>query len=277
MRQFLAILFIILSPTLVLAQTQTIGSDDVTEAMLKAVDTASDEECLTYETTTGDFEWQTCGAGSSLFTDGGDVTYLTSTTDDLALGGTDDNATFHFDVGTGVFTATSITTTGSGQSSASDLTVSGTMTVPASTGIVVDSNGEVAVDTSDGQLVYYSTSKRVINPKQTFCINKFDLVAADDDYPIMSFLDAATVTDVLCLYSGTGSTVASISLEDDDGNAMTHTAPTCQPHGTPAVPQSITAGGAIAQGELVRFDVDNTPDPTTDDYTICIGYTFDAQ
>lgn len=40
-----------------------IGADKITEAMLKAVDAASDEECLTYETTTGDFEWQTCGGG----------------------------------------------------------------------------------------------------------------------------------------------------------------------------------------------------------------------
>jgi hypothetical protein len=39
-----------------------IASDAVTEPKLKAVDTASDEECLTYETTTGDFEWQVCSA-----------------------------------------------------------------------------------------------------------------------------------------------------------------------------------------------------------------------
>src|SRR3989338_5619517 len=38
----------------------TIGADKVTEAMLKAVDAAVDEECLTYEGTVGDFEWQTC-------------------------------------------------------------------------------------------------------------------------------------------------------------------------------------------------------------------------
>ena len=39
------------------AITATIGSDKVTEAMLKAVDTAADEDILTYESTTGDFEW----------------------------------------------------------------------------------------------------------------------------------------------------------------------------------------------------------------------------
>lgn len=41
--------------------TTVIGADKVLESMLKAVDAASDEECLTYETTTGDFEWQSCG------------------------------------------------------------------------------------------------------------------------------------------------------------------------------------------------------------------------
>ena len=38
--------------------------DTILEADLKAVDSAVDEECLTFETTTGDFEWQTCGSGS---------------------------------------------------------------------------------------------------------------------------------------------------------------------------------------------------------------------
>lgn len=41
------------------------ASDSVGEPELKAVDAAVDEECLTYETTTGDFEWQTCGSGGT--------------------------------------------------------------------------------------------------------------------------------------------------------------------------------------------------------------------
>jgi len=50
-----------------------IGDNKVVEADLKAVDTASDEECLTYETTTGDFEWQSCAVGSmTSFTAAGD-------------------------------------------------------------------------------------------------------------------------------------------------------------------------------------------------------------
>lgn len=45
----------------------SIDNNAITEAMLKAVDAASDEECLTYETTTGDFEWQACGGSQNLF------------------------------------------------------------------------------------------------------------------------------------------------------------------------------------------------------------------
>ncbi len=43
------------------AGVTTIGADKVTEGHLKAVDAAADEECLTYEGTVGDFEWQACG------------------------------------------------------------------------------------------------------------------------------------------------------------------------------------------------------------------------
>lgn len=44
-------------------QADTLPNDAVTEAMLKAVDTPADEDCLTYESTVGDFEWQECGEG----------------------------------------------------------------------------------------------------------------------------------------------------------------------------------------------------------------------
>lgn len=57
----------------------TIASDVIEESMLKAVDAASDEECLTYEVTTGDFEWQSCGAG------GGDFSGPASATDNAIV------------------------------------------------------------------------------------------------------------------------------------------------------------------------------------------------
>lgn len=55
-----------------------IASDAVTEPKLKAVDAAVDEECLTYETTTGDFEWQSCGASPA--GSGSELQYRSSAT-----------------------------------------------------------------------------------------------------------------------------------------------------------------------------------------------------
>lgn len=49
-----------------------LSADSVLESHLKAVDTPTDEECLTYEATVGDFEWQSCGgAGGGLWSDSG--------------------------------------------------------------------------------------------------------------------------------------------------------------------------------------------------------------
>ena len=42
-----------------------ITDNTILEADLKAVDAPADEECLTYESTGGDFEWQACGSGGS--------------------------------------------------------------------------------------------------------------------------------------------------------------------------------------------------------------------
>lgn len=60
-----------------------IGNDKITESMLKAVDSPSDEECLTYESTVGDFEWQSCGSGSSAFSA---LTGSTNTTAAMVVG-----------------------------------------------------------------------------------------------------------------------------------------------------------------------------------------------
>lgn len=68
-----------------------IANDAITEAKLKVVDTPADEECFTYESTTGDFEWQTCSVGgggnsfTTIDTTSGTDPVADSTTDTLQL------------------------------------------------------------------------------------------------------------------------------------------------------------------------------------------------
>jgi hypothetical protein len=149
--------------------------------------------------------------------------------------------------------------------------------VPNGTGPTVDAAGEIAVDTTDDQLIYYGGSKRVVAYEDIRCHTIENLNSTDDNMALGMFADAVTVTSVGCSYVGTGTTVATIALEDGGGTAMTHTGPTCVAHGTNATFQAVTAAGAIVAGEIARFDTTNTPAPVSDDYTICYTYTVDAQ
>ena len=71
----------------------TIAADAIEESMLKAVDAAADEECLTYETTTGDFEWENCNDGVDTTTAPGSSTEIIF--NDGGVYGTDSNFTFN--------------------------------------------------------------------------------------------------------------------------------------------------------------------------------------
>jgi hypothetical protein len=62
-----------------------IAADAITEAKLKAVDAAVDEDILTFESTTGDFEWLTQNAGTNIEADLEEETHAT----EHSLGGTD--------------------------------------------------------------------------------------------------------------------------------------------------------------------------------------------
>jgi hypothetical protein len=101
-----------------------------------------------------------------------------------------------------------------------------------------------------------------------------DLAAADDNKPLgPSVGSAITVTDVFCKCHGTCTTNATVGFEDDSGNAMTLSGTlTCSD--APALgTATVTSGGGLTEGESVRFDVTNTPDPTSDDYEIGYRYT----
>lgn len=55
--------------------SSSIANDSITEPKLKATNAPTDEYCLTYEITIGDFEWQPCssGSGHTIQDEGGDL------------------------------------------------------------------------------------------------------------------------------------------------------------------------------------------------------------
>jgi hypothetical protein len=146
----------------------------------------------------------------------------------------------------------------------------------------VTAAGNIGVDTTADQLTYFGAAARVLPYIQTRCVGIEDLAAADDNKSIGMFPYGVTITSVGCSYVGTGSTPATISLEDGSGNAIsiTNTNPTCVAHGTNATYKTIVGTDAdriLVSGEILRMDVTNAVDPETDDYTICYTYTVDAQ
>jgi len=137
----------------------------------------------------------------------------------------------------------------------------------------IDANGEFGFDTTSDQFQYYSTAKKAITPEPPRCYAIENLAAADDGMSMGAFGQAVTITSVWCQYTGTGTTPATISLEDGGGTAMTHNAMTCTALGTPPTAQDVTAANALTATEALAFDVDNAVAPETDYYTICVLYT----
>lgn len=100
--------------------------------------------------------------------------------------------------------------------------------------------------------------------------------AADDNMLFASFVNAVTITSVWCNYAGAAPvTAATFTIEDGAGNAMTITGtnPTCGGPGSAATAAAVTAANTLLAREVLRFDITNTPDPATDTYMLCVGYT----
>ena len=89
--------------------TDELVDNTISEADLLSSNTPINAQLLTYNSTTGGFTWATQPTdqvGTNFFTDSGDITYLTSTSDDFALGGTNSSSPFFFDTETGTIDLT---------------------------------------------------------------------------------------------------------------------------------------------------------------------------
>lgn len=148
--------------------------------------------------------------------------------------------------------------------------------------------GAVAVDitnasTIGGQLSFHDgTAKRALAATKTQCFEQTDLDAADDDRVIpLSWRQPVTITAMGCRNQTSTSpgTAATLTLETIAGNAITlDSTLTCVGSAT-AITWVTTSDSdaALASGGGIRFDVSNTPNPATDEHTICVSYLDTAQ
>src|SRR3989344_1714817 len=84
-----------------------IDDDTIIEVDLKASNSASNGQVLTYNSSTGGFTWAADSSGeSSPWTDGGTIIYPDTDTDDLAVGGSTSAAPFFFDTSAGALNIT---------------------------------------------------------------------------------------------------------------------------------------------------------------------------
>ncbi|MFW5702419.1 MAG: beta strand repeat-containing protein, partial [Candidatus Dojkabacteria bacterium] len=172
--------------------------------------------------------WATA-SGAGLFTDGGTTTYLTVTTDDLALGGTDSSAPFFFDASTGRLTLnatgsagglvigndTNLFDNGTNILRTDDaFEVGGGLSV---TGNGVFNNGNLSVTGNAGYdliLDNTTTGSTADSGELSFRGNYFS--AIDTEISFSAFLDITTDTDYkLSFLNNAGAEVAMI---DESGN-----------------------------------------------------------
>lgn len=112
--------------------------------------------------------------------------------------------------------------------------------------------------------------------RQVECARISPITGADDQV-VFAFPRASTVLSVWCGGDGWATTPPQVSLEDAQGNALTHGGDyTCVDltAGTPATPAACTAGCAFSAGEGIRYDTDTDPDPTTNDAVVCFDFTY---
>ena len=143
--------------------------------------------------------------------------------------------------------------------------------IPNGTGSTVDTDGQIAHDTSADQVIV-GASATVFDSRFEQCVVFENLAAADDNYEIWEFQRAVTLTYVSAHCRGTCTTEATISFEDRNGSGITLspdeaiTASTGTGNSTPI---AVASGGTFAVGEGLAINVTNAVSPETDEYTIC--------
>jgi hypothetical protein len=164
------------------------------------------------------------------------------------------------------------------------------LNIPSGTsGHFFNGGGSIGVDesvaaTTGGQFVFDDgTTDNVLSPTNMMCMQFHDLDATDDN-AVLSFstYQPITVTALGCRneLSAAAATAATITLETLAGAAITLTTDplTCVGNATAITwDTTVDADAVLASGMGVRIDTTNTPNPATDEHTICIAFRYTRQ
>ncbi len=132
----------------------------------------------------------------------------------------------------------------------------------------VDAAGEIAVDTTTDQLVYYGVAKRTLPYYKEVCVTLETPVDADDNIMFYQPHKAITITDVVCRVDGGTSIPLTISDGTNALEAITCAATATEDDGS-------ILNGTFTALERMEFDL-GTPVGTNTWLNFCITYTVDA-
>ncbi len=143
---------------------------------------------------------------------------------------------------------------------------------------LVASAGDMGIDTTQDQLVYYGSAEAVIEPAISKCFPIEVLEADDDDFLFFSYHTDVTVVGAWCLCQGTCTTEADLSFENDAGTEFgTGDTVDCEDTTTGDTLTTIDGANTLTALDGLRFDVDNAVSPETDAYLLCIKFTIDEK
>jgi len=128
--------------------------------------------------------------------------------------------------------------------------------------------GEIAIDTTSDQFLYYGGAQRVLTYQKEICVALEDPTDADDNIPFFFPRHAIAITDVYCQVDG-GTSVAMVI--SDGTNALESI--TCDADG--AEDDGSIANGAFTALERMEFDL-NASSGTNTWLNICVTYTITA-
>jgi hypothetical protein len=122
------------------------------------------------------------------------------------------------------------------------------------TGVTADSAGEIKLDTTANQLVYYGTASRIIDPRQS--LSAVLMAPVDADTPIIFKAPyGMTITDIDCIVGAATSAVIDVQECTSAGAscATVDATITCDTDG--AADDGTLSNGSIDAGDWIKLDI----------------------